>query len=132
VVGSWNGRRPGVGVVRGRVWLLRGSLTGGKATSRFRYGKVGDVPVVGSWNGKGRTGIGVERDGTWLLRNRRSAGKAGIVLAYGTGTDRPIAGDLDGDGRSTPTVVRKRKFVSRVGLAADGADAATRTVTFRG
>ena len=75
-------------LVRGRTWLLRRSLTSGVAQRRFGFGRVGDVPVVGSWNGSARTGIGVERDGQWLLRNRRSAGPAGMVVTFGQAADR--------------------------------------------
>lgn len=129
VVGSWTGKRLGAGVVRGRTWLLRRSLSGGKAALRFRYGKVGDIPVVGSWGGGARTGVGVERDGQWLLRNRRSAGRPDLVLRFGTASDRPVVGDWDGDGISTPTAVRRQRFVQRTGLAAD---APTRGLTFAG
>ncbi len=90
---------------------------------------MGDVPVVGSWNGSARTGIGVERDGQWLLRNRRSAGPAGMVVTFGQAADRAVVGDWDGNGTATPGVVRGQAFVLRAGLAAD---AGTRSLTFRG
>ena len=94
------------------------------------YGRVGDVPVVGSWNGSARTGIGVERDGQWLLRNRRSAGPAGIGRdVTGRRPTGPVVGDWDGNGTATPGVVRGPAFLLRAGLAAD---AGTRTLTFRG
>ena len=124
VVGSWTGTTTGLGVVRGRTWLLRRSLTSGAAQIRFRYGKVGDIPVVGSWTGTAaQSGIGVERDGQWLLRNRRSAGPASTVLAYGLATDRAVVGDWDGDGTSTPAVVRGRTVPGPRLARPDGRDA---------
>lgn len=119
MVGSWTGRTTGIGVVRGNRWLLRRTATAGPTEIGFRYGRATDSPVVGSWNGKGRSGIGVERDGTWLLRNRRSAGKAGMRVDFGRPTDRPVAGDWDGDGKSTIGVVRRMTFRLRAGLAPD-------------
>ena len=38
----------------------------------FVYGQPGDIPVVGDWNGSGRTFIGVVRGNRWLLRNSAS------------------------------------------------------------
>jgi SpoIID/LytB domain protein len=129
VVGSWNGKKLGIGVVRGRTWLLRHGLTSGPAQRRFAFGKVGDVPVVGSWNGGPRAGIGVERDGLWLLRNARSAGRPSLSITYGLAADRAVVGDWDGTGTSRPAVVRGQAFVLKSTL---GADAASRTTTFRG
>ncbi len=128
-MGSWTGKRLGLGVVRGRTWLLRRSLTSGVAQRRFGFGRAGDVPVVGSWNGSARAGIGVERDGRWLLRNRRSAGPAGTVVTFGRAADRPVVGDWDGNGTAAPAVVRGQAFLLRAGLAVD---AGTRALNFRG
>ena len=90
---------------------------------------MGDLPVVGSWNGSARTGIGVERDGLWLLRTRRSAGPAGMVVTFGQAADRAVVGDWDGNRTATPGVVRGQAFLLRAGLAAD---AGTRSLGFRG
>ena len=58
VVGSWSGTRTGIGVRRGRTWLLRSTATAGRATRTFRFGKVGDVPVVGTGTAAGATASG--------------------------------------------------------------------------
>ena len=115
LAGSWRGPGAGVGigVVRGARWLLRYTASGGAAERRFTFGRVGDVPVVGSWNGTGRSGIGVERDGTWLLRNRRGSGRPGLRVELGRAADRAVVGDWDGVGRTTVGSVRDRTFRMR-------------------
>ena len=51
-------------------------------------------PVVGDWNGDGRTGIGVgDPSGVWYLRNVPSAGLPDVTpFAYGLGGWTPLAG----------------------------------------
>ena len=49
---------------------------GAPDAGQFPYGAPGWVPVVGDWNGDGKTTIGVVDPGsmTWYLRNENSAG----------------------------------------------------------
>ena len=87
IVGDWDGDgRDDLGVVRGQEWLLR--VTGvtkkprwvGKhvditmyrdvraAVLQFRFGRIGDVPVVGDWDRDGRDEPGAVRNrATWVL-----------------------------------------------------------------
>lgn len=87
VVGDWDGDgRDDIGVVRGNDWFLRLANTRGKPGSvgkhvtttvsptdgttvlQFRFGRLGDVPVVGDWNRDGRDEPGVVRNRSeWLL-----------------------------------------------------------------
>ena len=116
-------------MVRGRTWLLRRTLTSGDAQVRFGYGKVGDVPVAGSWTGGRRTGIGVERDGQWLLRNRRSAGPATPFWATAC---RPT-GPSWATGTATARAPRPSSGAASSWLRARSTRRpATRTLTFRG
>jgi hypothetical protein len=100
------------------VWYLRSSLTSGVATSTFTYGRSGDLPVMGDWDGDGHDTVGVVRFSgaggistyTWYLRNSNSAGSATITpFVFGNvrfvaidqlGTI-PVVGDWDGDGIDT-------------------------------
>lgn len=88
VVGDWDADgRDDIGVFRGGTWILRVlNVRKGKvpwagtdvtvtpipaakaATLTFSFGSAGDVPVVGDWNGDGRSTPGVVRAGSqWIL-----------------------------------------------------------------
>jgi hypothetical protein len=104
-------------------WYLRFSLSTGVANSTFRYGRPGDVPVMGDWDGDGTDTVGVVRltgsggtfQWTWFLRNANSGGTA-TVPAFVFGDVRfvavdqlgtiPVVGDWDGDGDDTVGVVQ--------------------------
>jgi hypothetical protein len=73
-------------------------------------GMVGDVPVVGDWNGDGTTGTGVFRptNGLTYLRNDpTTSGVADIQMVFGVPNDKPVAGHwISGPniaGQLTPT-----------------------------
>ena len=89
---------------RARVVLRMGD----GSTREFNYGRAGDVPIVGDWNGDGRDTISVIRDGTWYLNNRLGGGTADRSFVYGrlTRGDLPLVGDWDGDGRDGIGIVR--------------------------
>jgi hypothetical protein len=105
------------------TWYLRSSMTSGVATSTFRYGQSGDIPVMGDWDGDGDDTVGVVRftpgaDGllryTWYLRNSNSGGSATVTpFVFGrvefVAVDQlgtiPVVGDWDGDGVDTVGVV---------------------------
>ncbi len=85
---------------------LRNSNNAGSPDARFRYGKVGDIPVVGDWNGDGIVTPGVFRDGYWYLRNSNTAGPYDVVFSYGTTGNVPVVGDWNNDGVDTIGVFR--------------------------
>ena len=91
-------------------WLLRNSNSGGPATIQLTYGRVGDVPIVGDWDGNGTETIGIRRGTTFHLRNTNTSGPAQISFSYGLTTDLPIAGDWDGNGRDTIGIRRGTTF----------------------
>jgi hypothetical protein len=97
---------PKPAIFRNGLWLLRNSLSTGAADRAFVFGRTGDFPVMGDWNGDGTKTVGVVRGSTWFLRNSNSAGRADITLKFGGPQDFPVAGDWNGDGRDTPGVVR--------------------------
>jgi hypothetical protein len=101
-------------------WLLRSSFTSGVATSDFKYGRSGDLPVMGDWDGDGHDTVGVVRftgpaggpfTYTWFLRNSNSGGPATVppfvfgdvrfVAVDQLGTI-PVVGDWNDDGTDTP------------------------------
>ena len=71
------------------------------------------VPVVGDWNGDGRTTTGWFRNGLWNLRNANSSGDANLSFYYGTQGDLPVVGDWNGDGRTTVGIVRDGQWLLR-------------------
>ncbi len=69
------------------------------------------TPVVGDWNGDGRTTVGWFRDGEWALRNSNSEGSASTRIQFGKAGDLPVVGDWNGDGRDTIGVVRNGRWL---------------------
>jgi len=85
------------------AWYLR-EHTG--TTTSFVFGRTGDVPLAGDWDGDGVDGIGVYRpsDGVVLLRDEILVPVALSTRAPAGGT--AVAADLDGDGRDAVVVAR--------------------------
>jgi len=76
----------------------------------FRYGKEGDVPIAGDFNGDGVSSIGVFREGVWYLDvdgdGRWSPGDRRVAM--GRAGDLPVVGDFNRDG------------IDEIGLYRDG------------
>lgn len=66
----------------------------------FAFGKKGEVPLAGDWNGDGVSSVGSFVDGKWTLDadgdGRLTA--SDIERQYGQAGDLPVVGDWDGDG----------------------------------
>ncbi|MBW3658257.1 MAG: hypothetical protein KY457_06440 [Actinobacteria bacterium] len=98
VAGDWDG--DGVttaGVVRQDPstdtahWLLRNDNSAGESDIRSHYGRAGDRPLVGDWDGDGDETPGAHRDrNRWLLTDTHAGGAAHHDFRYGAATDRPI------------------------------------------
>ncbi len=101
------------GVRRGEELLLRSALTSGPATEMIGFGRAGDVPLVGDWDGDGVDDLGVWRDGTFLLDTDGRGGRAEIVFGYGRASDVPVVGDWDGDGVDGVGVRRGSRWLLR-------------------
>jgi len=58
------------------------------------WGISGDVPVVGDWNGDGKTKIGVFRNGVWFLdyNGNRYWDSGDVAVGWGISGDKPIVG----------------------------------------
>lgn len=79
------------------------------------FGAVTDTPLVGDWNGDGRTDLGVWRSGKFYLdangNNRWDNPPGGdLYFAFGATTDLPISGDWNGDGKTEIGAFRDGKF----------------------
>ena len=74
----------------------------------FFFGKTGDLPVAGDWDGDGIDTVGLYRPSTseFFLVNDFLGGPV-RTFVFGTKGDLPIAGDWDGDGVDSVGVYRK-------------------------
>lgn len=85
-------------------------------TNSFRaeqFGKQGDIPVSGDWDGDGVADLAVYRDGSqtggqsyFFYRPSSQPGTNFISIAWGAAGDKPVAGDYDGDGKMDAAVFR--------------------------
>jgi hypothetical protein len=88
--------------------------TSGGDTLTGVFGTTGDVPVVGDWNGDGRSEVGYWRPSDRRFRldadgNDRwdePAGGDRLTCPFGAATDLPVTGDWNGDGRAEVGVWR--------------------------
>lgn len=80
----------------------------GAAEYSFYFGKPGDKPFVGDFNGNGKDSVGLHRPSTGLVyfRNTLTQGNAHQSFLYGNPGDVIMAGDWDGDGDDTVAVYR--------------------------
>jgi hypothetical protein len=106
-----------IGVFRNsHDWYLdsngNGTWDGNVIDRQYALGKVGDIPVVGDWNGNGITEIGVFRDNhTWNVDYNGNGiweGVAGGDRIYITGKpgDVPVPGDWNGNNITEMAVFR--------------------------
>jgi hypothetical protein len=122
IVGDWNGDgHSKIGIYRplNGLFILDtngdGVLdTGDQVFSFAGAGNVaGDIPVVGDWNGDGRSKVGLFRQGfLWILdvngNGVLDTANGDKVFAFGGVTgDVPIVGDWTGTGVSKPGLVRQ-------------------------
>jgi subtilisin family serine protease len=114
VVGDWNGTgvKRQIGVYWNGSWYLDMNGNGawdGPSTDRyypdFGRGLTGAIPVVGDWNGNGRSKVGVYWNGSWYLDyNGNGAWDGPIIDRYYADFGRglagaiPVVGDWSGTG----------------------------------
>ena len=66
--------------------------------SPLTLGWNGAIPVVGDWDGSGKTEIGVFSNGTWWLDT--STGVQTFTFGFGGSNVFPVVGDWNGDGKT--------------------------------
>jgi hypothetical protein len=91
---------------------LRNTNTSGPPDLTVQFGALGDVPIVGDWDGDGVTTVGVFRNGTFFLSDD-NVFNPGFQVQFGLPGDVPVAGDWDGDGVDTIGVFRNGTFFLR-------------------
>jgi hypothetical protein len=117
------GTRHGVAGSDDRLtWYIRQIEGAGDPELIVEYGRAGDLPVVGDWNGNGVHTIGVVRGNRWLLRNSNSSGDQDYDFIFGEPGDVPVVGDWNGDGRTGIGVVRGERWLLRDSLSAGQAE----------
>jgi PKD repeat protein len=96
-----------VGVTNSVAWYLdyngNGTWDGPSIDNQVFFGITGFTPVVGDWNGNGKTKAGVYSNGTWYLDyNGDGFYSAGMDKAYSFGGpgNLSVVGDWNGDGRT--------------------------------
>ncbi len=107
------GVRHSVGGDQSLEWYIRQIPGSGLPDLVIRYGRLGDIPVVGDWTGNGVATIGVVRGNRWYLRNSNSPGPADIEFSFGEAGDIPVTGDWNGDGVDSPGMVRGDRWLLR-------------------
>lgn len=113
--------------------LVDGDVAAGlDAIDPFIFGRAGDRPLVGNWDGEGGDGIGAIRpdpttaNTSWrmFLKDDPSAGDAEQDVAYGREGDKPVVGDWNADGSDTPGVKRGNEWLLRSEAGGGNADLA--------
>ncbi|QUW01563.1 FG-GAP repeat protein [Chloracidobacterium sp. MS 40/45] len=103
-IGLW---RPNQG------FLMRQSNTAGPPDIAVPLGQTGDQPVVGDWDGDGRTTVALFRAGQFLIRNENTGGAPVTTVTFGQAGDIPVAGDWTGKGFDSVGVFRRGLFLLR-------------------
>jgi hypothetical protein len=96
----------------------------------YHWGRSGDLPVVGDWDGDGTQTVGVVRPNAALDSNHfllRNGDGSVVDFWYGHHGDRVLVGDWNGDGTWTPAAVRNGVWSLRNSNTGGAADA---TVSF--
>ena len=96
------------------IWTMMETVSGTAGTDKtYSFGATGWTPVVGDWNGDGKTETGVYRNGVWYLDyNGNGVWNAGIDKTYSFGSTgwTPVVGDWNGDGKTETGVNRNGVF----------------------
>jgi serine protease len=109
----------------GGVWRLANRHADGVAAgalTTFSFGRTGDIPVVGDWDGNGTQTIGVVRGNLWHLRDSNAGGSADHTFSFGRAGDQFLIGDWDGNGTWTPGVRRGNTFYLKNSFSGGVAD----------
>lgn len=99
-----------------QVWSRRSVIASAAARakpSQFTYGRYGDIPLIGDWDGDGVETPTIRRNNVYHLRNTLTSGVADRSYSFGWNSDIPISGDWDGDGVDTLGVFRDGRFYLR-------------------
>jgi hypothetical protein len=106
--------------------------TSARVFASYRWGRKGDIPVAGDWDGDGTQTVGVvrpsaARDSNHLLL--RNSDNSVLDFWYGRHGDRLVVGDWDANGTWPPAAVRAGVWSIR---NTNSSGPAEETVTFGG
>jgi hypothetical protein len=104
--------------------------TSARVFASYRWGRTGDIPLVGDWDGDGTQTVGVVRPSAARNSNRlllRNSNNSVLDFWYGRYGDRLVVGDWDANGTWTPAAVRSGVWSIR---NSNSTGAAEETVTF--
>ena len=104
------------------VWYIRQVEGPGDPDLVVEYGRAGDIPVVGDWNGDGVHTIGVVRGNRWLLKDSNRSGSPDYDFTFGQTGDIPVVGDWNGSRRSRIGMVRGNRWLLRNTLSSGNPD----------
>ncbi len=123
--GNWYLDYPGTG-----VWVGCGTTATTDRCYEGTFGAAGDIPVVGDWNGDGRTKIGIFRNGNWYLDYPGTGVWVGCGTTattdrcyegtFGAAGDIPVVGDWTGDGITKIGVYRDSAKAWYLDMNGDG------------
>ncbi len=132
VVGDWNGDgKTKIGIFRpsNGTWYLDvngdGHFDNCVLDKCIPWGGTGDTPVVGDWNGDGKTKIGIFRPstGTWYL-DADGSGRLDCTvdkcIPWGGSTDIPVVGDWNGNARTKIGIFRPANGTWYLDVNGDG------------
>lgn len=95
---------------RSYFFVLRSS-TG--TIQQEQFGRIGDLPVSGDWDGDGSADVAVYRNGAaagdqsfFFYRPSSMPGSDFIAVSWGSNGDQAVRGDFDGDGHQDAAVFR--------------------------
>lgn len=107
------GARRGPAGDTGLTWYIRQGEGSGLPDLVFEYGRAGDIPVAGDWNGDGVATPGVVRGNRWLLRNSNSAGPANLDFGFGESGGMPVTGKFYDTGLTSIGMVQGSAWAIR-------------------
>ncbi|MGD9560856.1 MAG: FG-GAP repeat domain-containing protein [Pyrinomonadaceae bacterium] len=88
-------------------WMVMGQTGSAATTFSFGLGSLGDVPLVGDYDGDGKTDFSVFRPGTTsTFYVWPSGGGSYWGYNWGGGVDKLAVGDFDGDGKTDYAIAR--------------------------
>jgi hypothetical protein len=107
--GDWNNTGSAKPGLFHRTWSGAFVMKTGKTVLRTQLGRGIDWPLVGDWDGDGRTDVGLKRAMTGQFVLRGSGGTVDRSIVLGGPRDIGVAGDWDGNKRTDVGIWRPKE-----------------------